>query len=70
MLQRDGLIKYYKDKTLHRGTIMLEQSTIVKRNGKKAFDIVTPSRTWHLYAEDPAGVQVWITAIIEVIGTL
>ena len=24
ILQRDGLIKYYKDKTLHRGTILLD----------------------------------------------
>ena len=51
VLSRDGLIKYYKDQTLHRGTILLDAATKVKRTGKKSFDIVTPQRTWHLYDE-------------------
>ena len=51
VLTRDGCIKYYKDQTLHRGTIVLDAGTQVKRDGKKGFKIVTPQRTWHLYDE-------------------
>mmetsp|Transcript_31405 Transcript_31405/g.41599 ORF Transcript_31405/g.41599 Transcript_31405/m.41599 type:complete len:86 (+) Transcript_31405:1154-1411(+) len=42
VLTRDGLIKYYKDTTLHRGTVVLDAAATVKRASKKGFDIITP----------------------------
>ena len=69
-LTRDGQIKYYKNKTLHRGTILLCKQTRVEKTSKTSFEIVTPSRTWYLYEVEDNTVDLWTNDILKVIGTI
>lgn len=69
-LTRDGLIKYYKDKMLHRGTILLCKNSRVSKSSKKSFEIKTPKRTWYLYEVETNTIDAWIRDIESVIATL
>ena len=55
---------------MHRGTIILDNTTTVKRNGKKGLEIVTPSRTWYLFDEGQNSIEDWMRDISDIIGTL
>lgn len=69
----DGLIKYYKDKTLHRGTIILCKQTRTIKTSKSSFEIVTPTRTWYLYTLSDQTMDVvdaWVRDIEHVVSTL
>jgi len=60
VMSNDGIIKYYKDKTLHRGTIILCNQTRIAKTSKTSFEIVTPSRTWYMYESVPNSIDAWI----------
>ena len=60
MMTKDGLIKYYKDKTLHRGTIILCTQTRAQKTGTNKFEIITPTRTWYLYEAEGNTIDGWI----------
>ena len=60
ILFRFGIIKYFKNWTLHRGTIVLKKTDTIRRVGKNAFDIVTANRTWHLFDEGQGLLDAWI----------
>ena len=70
VISRDGQIKYYKDKTLHRGTVLLCRYTTVAKTSRTSFEIKTPSRTWYLFDAGDNSIDGWIRDIETVIGTL
>lgn len=72
VLGRDGEMKYYKDKTLYRGSIILCRNTKVIKTGRSTFEIQTPKRTFYLLESESAPNQLdkWIEAIEKVIKTL
>ena len=70
ILARDGTMKYYKNKTLQRGTIILDSESRLNKTSKNSFEIVTPSRTWYLYEVEANTTDAWIRDIQAVINTL
>jgi len=71
-LLKDGTVKYYKDYTLHRGTIVLCKDTKIVKTNKVSFEIVTPARTYYLYdaANDAKNIQLWVDDLKTVVSTL
>ena len=63
VLGRDGQMKYYKDKTLHRGTVLLCRYTRVVKKSSTHFEIITPTRTWYLFQLHPNTIDLWIKDI-------
>ncbi len=70
ILARDGTIKYYKNKTLHRGTVILDGSSKLVKTSKNSFEIVTASRTWYLYEVESNTTDGWMRDIQQVIDSL
>lgn len=70
VLSRDGQIKYYKDKTLHRGTVLLCRETRVTKTSRTSFEIVAPSRTWFLYEVETNTIDAWIRDIEAIVADL
>ena len=70
MLTGNGEIKYYKNETLHRGTVILESSSRVVKTSKSSFQIVQPQRTWYLYTIENHTIDKWIDNINAVISRL
>ena len=64
------MIKYYKDKTLIRGTIILCKQSRVSKTSKSSFEIITPTRTWYLYDIGSNTIDAWIRDIEHVVTTL
>ena len=62
VLCRDGQVKYYKDQTLHRGSINLCKNTRVVKTSQTSVEVVTPARTFYLFeAHNKAStVDKWI----------
>ena len=63
-----GLLNYYKDKVLQKGSIKLTKDTKVIKGGKDRFEIQIPGRTYYL-SETESGkfvVDKWIEKIREV----
>ena len=70
VLKGNGEMKYYKNETLHRGSIMLDKMSRVIKTSKTSFEIVTPNRTWYLYEVDTNTIDAWINALDSVISRL
>ena len=60
VLSGNGEIKYYKNETLHRGTIYLDRESRMVKTSKTSFEIVTPNRTWYLYEVENNTIDKWI----------
>ena len=72
ILYRNGKLEYYKDKTLLRGHIQLNQDSKVTRTAKDMFEIESSDRTYFLIESDNAKLSsdAWIDKIREVIELL
>ena len=69
VLTGNGEIKYYKNSTLHRGTIIMDNTTKVTKTSKSSFEIITSSRTWYLYTVKN-NIDKWIDSIEQVVSSL
>lgn len=72
VLTKDGVIKYFKDKTLLRGSIILCKESKCIRTSKYSMELQIPSRTYYLFESDfePHSLDKWIAEINKVIKTL
>lgn len=70
VLDRNGTMRYYKNKTMHRGTVILCNQTVLAKTSRTSFEVQTPSRTWYLYEIEPQTIDKWIYDIESVISTL
>jgi predicted homoserine dehydrogenase-like protein len=67
VLTRDGCIKYYKDKTLQRGSFLLDKTTKITNPKKGRLEIVMPRRTFILFnsgsKEETVTVDMWFKSL-------
>ena len=53
-------MKYYKNETQHKGTILLAKDSRVVKTGRSKFEIIQPTRTWYLEEFKPSTIDNWI----------
>jgi predicted homoserine dehydrogenase-like protein len=67
ILTQDGCIKYYKDKTLQRGSFLLDKTTKVNMPKKGRIEIKLPKRTFILFnsgmKDETNTVDMWFKAL-------
>lgn len=63
MLTNEPRLQYYKEDEL-RGEVPLGRSTVVKKDGKGKFEVITPKRTYQIRAADKTtNTDKWIEEI-------
>jgi hypothetical protein len=63
-------MKYYKNETQHKGTILLAKDSRVIKTGRSKFEIIQPTRTWYLEEFKPSTIDNWIAQIKQVVESL
>ena len=63
-------MKYYKNETQHKGTVLLARDSRVVKTGRAKFEIIQPTRTWYLEEFKPGTIDDWITRIKQVVESL
>ena len=55
----NGEVKYYKDKTDQKGTIIIDKNSKIERTSTTAFEVTVGKRTYYLFGEQMV-VDLWV----------